>query len=178
MQQLLILCFHIFIVVFMLSGSPLTRAEMDIGLQGGFSAKEVDEQDFQQYSLIVTQPLPWAWQVTPAWSFSTVASATAGVLSSEGEAGFVGSFGPWLVLSSNRLPVQITLGISPTVLSKRKFDDANFGSYVQFTSHMGVGFKLGASWYAAYRFQHMSNASISDNNPGLNTHILQLSRRF
>lgn len=149
-----------------------------MGLQGGFSAKDVDEQDFQQYALAVARPLPWTWQIAPAWSIRSELIGSAGVLTSEGKTGFIGSLGPRFLFSRDALPIQLDLGISPTVLGKRKFEDANFGSHFQFTSHVGVLFLLGDHWYAGYRFQHMSNASISSINPGLNTHLFQLNRRF
>lgn len=149
-----------------------------VGLRAGFSTKDIDEQDFQQYGLAVTRSLPWVWEISPKWSVGSELIGSAGILISEEKTGFIGSLGPRFLLSRQDLPIQLDLGISPTVLGKRKFDDANFGSHFQFTSHIGILFLLGEHWYAGYRFQHMSNASISSINPGLNTHLFQLNRRF
>jgi hypothetical protein len=168
----------ILILLLVTFASSYASAETTVGLQGGFSSKDVDEQDFQQYGLAVTGPLPWTWEITSTWSISSELIGSAGALTSEGKTGFIGSLGPRFLLSKEDLPVQLDLGISPTLLGKRKFEDANFGSHLQFTSHIGILFLFGDHWYAGYRFQHMSNASISSINPGLNIHLFQLNRRF
>jgi hypothetical protein len=168
----------VLILLLMALASSCAWAEATVGLQGGFSAKDVDEQDFQHYALSVTRPLPWTWQIASKWSISSELIGSAGALTSAGKTGFIGTLGPRFLLAREDSPIQLDLGISPTVLGKRKFEDANFGSHFQFTSHIGVIFRLGDSWYAGYRFQHMSNASISSINPGLNTHLFQVNYRF
>lgn len=170
--------FTLLILLLVTFASSCAWAETSVGFQGGFSTKDVDKQDFQQYGIAVTRPLPWTWQIGTEWSINSELIASAGALTSEDKTGFIGSLGPRFLLSKDHLPVQLDLGISPTVLGKRKFKNANFGSHFQFTSHIGILFLLGDHWYAGYRFQHMSNASISSINPGLNIHLLQLNRRF
>ena len=49
---------------------------------------------------------------------------------------------------------------------------------IQFTSHAGFGCRIYKQLSAGYRFQHMSNASISRHNPGLDLHMCELSYRF
>jgi hypothetical protein len=61
------------------------------------------------------------------------------------------------------------------LLSSYKFETRSFGTDIQFTSHVGLNWDFAAHWRLGYRFQHMSNASLSRDNPGLNLHLLALS---
>ena len=49
-----------------------------------------------------------------------------------------------------------------------------------FGSHFGLGIVLGSekNIELLYRFQHLSNASLGDENPGINFHGLQLVTHF
>jgi hypothetical protein len=69
-------------------------------------------------------------------------------------------------------------GISAALLSEHQFGRENFGGPIQFVSHVGISFKLSANLGLGYRFQHMSNASIYNRNPGLELHMLELSYFF
>ena len=54
----------------------------------------------------------------------------------------------------------------------------NFGIPFQFTSHAGLNWEIGGQFGVGYRYQHLSNAHLSNHNPGLNLHGLVLSYRF
>jgi lipid A 3-O-deacylase len=49
-----------------------------------------------------------------------------------------------------------------------------------FGTHVGAGTRFGAqgAYEIAYRFQHLSNAGLGDENPGLNFHVIQLGYHF
>jgi len=55
-----------------------------------------------------------------------------------------------------------------------------FGTALQFGSHIGVGARFGAkdAYEFGYRYQHLSNASIKKPNNGINFHILRLGYWF
>jgi hypothetical protein len=74
--------------------------------------------------------------------------------------------------------LELDVGSSPTFLSRRRFGEQDFGECIQFTSHASINFEVIRNLYVGYRFQHMSNASISDINPGLDLHMFELSYRF
>ena len=69
-------------------------------------------------------------------------------------------------------------GISAGLLSEHKFGEENFGGPIQFISHAGISFKLSDNLGVGYRFQHMSNASIYNRNPGLELHMFELKYFF
>ena len=99
--------------------------------------------------------------------------------------------GNGMISGSLRLLMQIPLtarertfiefGTGPMVISKREVaDELDWGSNLQFDSHIGFGTFLDKEkrFHVVYRLQHASNASISDINPGLNFHMIQLGIRY
>ena len=149
-----------------------------VGLRIGFSHEEVNGEAFQQYEVSAEYPLPWAWQWSGGWQLNTRLEGTAGALQGDGKMGFIGSLGPSLVVSTENSPWRLSLGFSPTVLSKSTFDAADLGGNIQFISHIGIRYQLSRTLEIGYRFQHMSNAHIEKPNPGLDMHVLQLNYRF
>jgi lipid A 3-O-deacylase len=59
-------------------------------------------------------------------------------------------------------------------------DDRDFGGNFSFGSHMGFGWLLGAKdrYELGYRFQHLSNAGISEPNDGINFHQIRLGYNY
>jgi hypothetical protein len=167
--------------------SPLCASEAgwrSIGLRGGINDNR-NEEDFEQYEGFATWNLPWSWQWDSGWALGTYIEANAGVLTADGESGFVGSVGPGLYISIKEM-VELSMGINPTVISKDEFGDEELGGPFQFTSHIGLNFTshigLNVVFYdhysLGYRLQHMSNAGFYDHNPGVNMHMLEVEYRF
>ena len=72
-------------------------------------------------------------------------------------------------------------GVGAHVLSKSSVSaERRFGTLFQFGSHVGLGVRLGpkGAYDIAYRYQHLSNASIKDPNQGINFHLLRLQYHF
>jgi hypothetical protein len=162
------------------SPQPGSANETDwiaVGLRAGLSTTDGNE-DFKQYELFATYELPWSWELTPGWFLSTRIKLSAGALRGGGETGFIGSAGPSITLSMVQGLILLDGGISAALLSEHKFGQENFGGPIQFVSHVGISFKLSANLGVGYRFQHMSNASIYNRNPGLELHMLELSYFF
>ncbi len=162
----------------MLCGTSHADNTWTVGFRGGVSEGDVDDEDFQQYELYINYALPWRWQSTGGWFLNTHLNGTAGALRGAGETGFIGSLGPGIAVGKAGIPVVLAIGVSPTLLSKDHFDDAELGGKFHFTSHLGVFFQLGQRWELGYRFQHMSNAGLKKTNPGLDMHMFQLGYRF
>ena len=105
-------------------------------------------------------------------------SRAAGWLSDQRENAFVGSAGPTFNFGKLKFPLTVEIGCSPTVLSRYRFGETDLGFPVQFTSHIGAMVELGSRVSLSYRLQHMSNASLSQHNPGLDLHSIGVSYRF
>ena len=72
-------------------------------------------------------------------------------------------------------------GSGAHLLSKSSVsDERRLGTLFQFGSHLGVGVRFGTkqAFDLAYRYQHVSNASIKHPNDGINFHLLRLQYHF
>jgi lipid A 3-O-deacylase len=74
----------------------------------------------------------------------------------------------------------LEFGVGAHVHTDDSIGNKNFDIPFAFGSHVGGGFRFGAShqYELLYRFQHLSNAGLGDDNPGINFHVLHLGYRF
>jgi len=71
-------------------------------------------------------------------------------------------------------------GVGFHVFTDDKFGDKDFGIPFAFAPTGGAGVRFGVDerFELAYRYQHLSNAGLSDSNPGIDFHLLRLSYHF
>ena len=81
---------------------------------------------------------------------------------------------------STPFPVFFELGVGAHGQSESEIEDKDFDIPFAFGSHIGAGFRFGeqGQYEIMYRFQHLSNASLGDKNPGINFHLVNLGYRF
>ncbi len=94
---------------------------------------------------------------------------------------FTVHFGPtWHYEPDAIAPLVVEIGTAPTLMSEDALADRDIGGHFQFTSHVTLGTRLGERqrWQAGVRLQHVSNAGIEDENPGLNVVMVELGYRF
>ena len=151
--------------------------QFSVGFRTSVSSRDKKHR-FNQYDLFANRELPWNWQLQGGWDVTPRLEATAGVLKGAGETGFVFSLGPTLALSGPGDRIVLDIGVSPTVMNRHEFGTQNFGKDLQFTSHASIDVEVVPNLRVGYRFQHMSNASLSSINPGLDLHMLAVSYRF
>lgn len=74
----------------------------------------------------------------------------------------------------------VELGLGAHLHTDSEIGDKDFDIPFSFGSHLGLGAKFGAGqrYELLYRFQHLSNASLGDENPGINFHVIHLGYRF
>lgn len=74
----------------------------------------------------------------------------------------------------------VELGIGAHVHSRSTIGYKNLDLPFSFGSHLGAGVLLGKDkkYECSYRFQHLSNAGIGKNNPGINFHLLYIGYHF
>jgi len=135
-------------------------------------------RDFHQAEAFVDWNLPWHWDLGKKWGLESRLDLSGGWLGNSRANAAVATLVPLLALGREGIPISIEGGSGPTVLSRSDFETKDFGDLVQFTSHIGFYWDIAKHWRASYRFQHMSNAGISESNPGINLHVLALSYRF
>ncbi len=124
------------------------------------------------------------WQVPGALALGgglalkAYASGSLGWLGDDHHDAVTGSLGPSLRLTYERLPVALVFGSAPTFLGRNHLGGRNLGCAFQFTSHVGLMWEVIPRWELGYRAQHISNAGIGSDNPGLNSHFAVLAWRF
>ncbi|MFT4560619.1 MAG: lipid A 3-O-deacylase [Gammaproteobacteria bacterium] len=74
----------------------------------------------------------------------------------------------------------VEFGLGPHLHTDDSIGNKNFDIPFAFGSHVGGGLRFGngGRYELLYRFQHLSNASLGDDNPGINFHVLNLGYRF
>ncbi len=139
------------------------------GVPGNASAS-----DFRQAEAFFNFDLPWKYDLGKDW-FMGWRLQTSGGWIGDGDDAAIFTIGPGLRLGREKFPVSVEGGISPTLLTHYKFYTKNFGCVGQFTSYLGINVDLTRHLRLGYRYQHMSNAHISEQNPGLNMNVFSLS---
>lgn len=74
----------------------------------------------------------------------------------------------------------LEFGVGAHVHTDDSIGDKDFDIPFAFGSHVGAGVRFGdgGRYELLYRFQHLSNAGLGDDNPGINFHLLHLGYRF
>jgi hypothetical protein len=141
------------------------------GLRFGASATSIDDL-YTEVDIVLRWELHRPLDLGKGWRGITDLDFALGPLNGRGNTGLIGSLGPLFEVGRDGFPLRFAVGISPTLLSLQEYDQDDFGSPLQLTSHAGFSVTLGRDWSLGYRFQHMSNAHLDDSNPGLNLHAL------
>jgi hypothetical protein len=149
----------------------------EVGARVGFLGT-YSKEDLHQAEVYWTHPLVGRGPGTSGWWVDVRASGSAGILWGAHEQGAVVALGPSMNLGKGNAPLALSLGIRPTVLSRHVFGRVDLGRELQFTSHIGVNLRLARNLGAGYHFQHMSNATLSGPNPGVDMHMIGFSVRF
>jgi hypothetical protein len=147
------------------------------GARYGFSAfgrtKHFEEADvFAEWSL------PYALDLGNDYTVQAKISGSGGLLKhDQNDAGiFMG--GPELFISKKNLPLSLEGGVVPAFISREDYGNIRVGGFVQFSTHLVVGWDVTRHVRLFYRFQHLSNGGLRSPNPGLNFHMFGASYVF
>lgn len=145
------------------------------GFRGAYGYTRAD--DFNQYEIFAAHTMRLAFSFGDDWVAKSYWEMSAGRLTNDETDAVVFTAGPVMVVRKGDQPWSLELGSRPTLISDHVFGSAHYGGPFQFTSHAGVGWRVG-ELELAYRIQHMSNASIYDRNDGLDIHVVEVGWRF
>jgi hypothetical protein len=148
-----------------------------VGLQGGWSYND-EEESFNRADIILAYRLPLQWQRWDVLNVSTRATATTSVMDGGGDTGLLGTLGLELVIGLGDSPFEVRAGGGATLMSRYKYGDEDLGGAFQFTSYVGLEYRFLESFSAFARLQHMSNAGIYSENPGVNMAMIGLRCAF
>ncbi|MGQ0658208.1 MAG: acyloxyacyl hydrolase [Chromatiales bacterium] len=97
-----------------------------------------------------------------------------------GEAGFTPVFRMQPRTAVSGVVPYLEAAIGLHVMTATELGDRDFDIPFAFGDHVGAGLRFGpqGGFDLGYRFQHLSNASIGDSNPGINFHLFRLGNHF
>jgi hypothetical protein len=96
---------------------------------------------------------------------------------SESDNGFL-AIGPVFEWQKPQQPWRVSLGVQPTLISSHNGNGKDLGGPFQFTSHLGVAWAPADALVLGLRVQHTSNASLYDENPGVDMVSTEVGFRF
>jgi hypothetical protein len=147
----------------------------EFGLRGGKDAQYVNES-FAAGEIYLLRNLPWQAE-TAAGRLLARLDLGVGLLDAAGDQGNWLAAGADLVWLPGDGTIEIEAGFRPAWLTDHYYGEDNFGGDTQFSSHVGIAVKL-SRLVVNYRYQHLSNAGIYDNNDGIELHLLGAGFRF
>ncbi len=162
-------------LVFPLSG--LAQPTMvELGLRGGMDGTSVQE-NYSVGEVYYLHNLPWRTELSPDVTLSTRLDTGVGYLEAASRSGAWVAVGVDAVLGMAGGLVELEAGFRPTWLSRHEFGEDDFGGAVQFSSHAGAALNL-ERVVLNYRYQHISNAGLYEENRGINLHLFGIGVRF
>jgi hypothetical protein len=147
-----------------------------VGVRGGVGDSR-NAESFSQVEAYALWSLPWRWQSESGWVFGSFIGLNAGALLYDEDA-FIGAIGPGGYIMTPSRRFVFSAGSSPTFISRSDFGKEDLGGHFQFTTAVCINVNFLENVTAGYCFQHMSNAGIYDNNPGIDMHMFGLGYRF
>lgn len=124
-----------------------------------------------------TRPL-YSWRLGDSSTVDLRFTGTAGLLDEDREQAFMTSLGPLLDVTISESRLHFIVSSCPAYLGDETFGRLDLGSHFQFISSAGFDWHFSEDWIFGYRWQHISNAGISDVNPGLNLNTIRVGFRF
>ena len=153
------------------------------------AASDAGDEDAERYGAALRWDLGGNWWRTGDWSFGAYLEASIaywdGFKGTTGHDNLV-DFGLTPVLRWQHDPSKVglapflELGLGVHGHTEDGIGNKDFDIPFAFGSHIGAGARFGAGgrYELVYRFQHLSNAGLGDDNPGINFHVLQLGYHF
>jgi hypothetical protein len=151
---------------------------MEIGVRGGADESGHNlEEDYIAVEIYLLKQLPWGVRIGEKTTLTTRFDMGVTYLEATDDEGCMLAAGVDLVLGLWTGSTEFEIGLRPTWMHDQEYGEDNYGGGIQFTSHVG----LAINWQPMvlnYRFQHTSNGSLYNANPGLNLHMFGMGYRF
>lgn len=148
-----------------------------IGIRSGILALDRDEF-FYEYEVFISRRLTSPTPIPLGRTLSIFLDGAYGSLNAGGITGVNLILGPTFQIGIIERTLSLNIGTSAAFISQSHFGNENLGGHLQFVSHAGFIVRLDEEIGVTYRFQHMSNASLSHPNPGVDLHAIGVGYYF
>ena len=164
---------------------PVLASDTTLLLEVG---KNEGDEDVERYGGAVRWNFEPAWTESDEWRLGMYVEFSVNYW--DGTGGTTGEqelidFGLTPVLRYQRNPTSglapfAEFGVGAHLHTEDGIGDRDFDIPFAFETHFGLGTRFGAQgrYELVYRFQHLSNAGLGDDNPGINFHAVQLGYHF
>lgn len=149
---------------------------MELGVRGGIDSTTRHE-NYTAGELYYLLDLPWQKQLGSNITLSTRLDSGVGYLHTNSQDSGWLAVGGDVVFSLLDDVWELEGGFRPTWLFRHEIGEDDFGGPVQFSSHVGTTLNFG-QFSLSYRYQHISNSDLYNENPGLDLHLIGLGLRF
>lgn len=167
------------VLFFVLAMATNSLAGETAWLSAGFWAGRVEryKKEIKNYELNVSYRLPWSSRAR-GWEIDTALTAGLHSLKNRNDTKVGISVGPGFCLYHRGLRLALDAAGRIALLSGDSIGRLDMGGRFQFIAHAGL--TLYPLWNIGlgYRFEHISNDSLYDSNPGIDFHMVGLSYRF
>lgn len=147
------------------------------GARAGWSFNDGDAS-FSQFDVFGHYGLPWHWQWGHRVNVASRLTGSAGLLAGGGDLGLLGSMGFAFVFGVPGGALKIDAGSALTLMSEDEYGDEDLGGPLAFTHHVGMTWDFTDRLGVFGRIQHMSNAGLYGDNPGVNMIMFGGAYRF
>lgn len=134
---------------------------------------------FEELDLAATWRLPWSRYGVSGWGGELRALTSVGWMQGARDGALVVSALPLLALGSQDGRYTVDAGLGLAALSRHRFEQQDFGGYVQFALTFGASVPVYRRLGLGYRFMHYSDAALhGEDTIGADFHMVELSYRF
>jgi len=148
-----------------------------IGIRSGFLALDRDEFFFE-YEVFVSRRLTSPTSIPLGRTLNINLDGSYGSLNAAGINSVNLILVPTFQIGIIEHLLSVNIGTSAAFISEQHFGKENLGGHLQFVSHAGFVVRMTSEVGLTYRFQHMSNASLGDPNPGVDLHAVGVGYYF
>lgn len=149
---------------------------MEFGIRGGVDDASLEE-NYSSAEVYYLRNLPWQKEIAPGVRVYTRLDVGATFLNGDSQDGGWLAAGGDIVFSLMDGAFELEAGWRPAWMFEHEYGGDNLGGGLQFISHAGASVNMGRA-AVNYRFQHISNAGLYDENPGLDMHVFGFGMRF
>lgn len=146
------------------------------GLRAGVDADSSVSIDTAE--VFATFRTPCQWKLGDRTVLTLKFEGAVGILKHHRDSGIYARIGPHLELRFGDSPLRAVASSGPAFLSDHTYGPLDLGGDFQFFSSIGLDWDFAENWSFSYRWEHISNANLHDENPGLNMHVVGFTRRF
>ena len=111
------------------------------------------------------------------WYLQTRVDFSIGWLGDSDNDAAIGTAGPSVVLGRESLPVSLEGGVSPTGLSRSEFGSKDFGTEIQFTSHVGLNWDFASALATQLSVPTHVQCRLGFEEPGVEHEYVRLELR-